>query len=132
MGYYYEFHIEVKLRKDTPQQIVDFLRSCIVDKERKETDLPDHSLFKLERWGSLFYRSAYYDISPIFEKGSGGYYFLKLHGEINYGYKEIEAVVNWLSPHIPGHKKKQYIGWYKGESYEVPRINLYVEREIYT
>ena len=128
MGYYYEFHIKVKLKKDLPVEVIKFLQSWIVEQTYKPF-IVDHALFRLERWGSCFYHSAYHG-APTFDKLSSGYYLLQLNGEIKHGYKEIEEAVNWLSQYVVGRKKKQYVGWYKGESWEVPRINLYVEKQL--
>ena len=129
MSYYYRFNINTVLKKDTPQDIVDFLYNVINNTGIiPKIDTP-HPFFGTERWIRVFAHHKDYP-KPIFFKYDGGYYDLQLNGEINYGSEEIKLFVEWIKPYVAGRKKKQHIGSYKGESYETPLVNLYVERQI--
>lgn len=142
MGYYFRLHINTILKKDIPQEVIEILNThingnvyenfpaiSIVEEVYEQTPKPpiDHPFFNQKRWMNLFH--CHIDLpKPQFFQHPGGYYELQLDAEINYGYEEITQFVNWISPYIAGRKKKQFIGWYKGESYETSTINLYVER----
>ena len=131
MSYYYRVHISLILRKDTPQCITDFLVRAI---ESNLFVIPDnepifnHKFFTLDRWASIFHHHIDLD-PPRFIKHTGGYYDLQLDANINYGSEEIHEFTKWITPYVAGRKKKQYIGWYKGESHEIQSTNLYAERE---
>lgn len=143
MGYYYRIHISVILRKDTPQNVIDIIKDHIGLKHIPEgpalmtaqelfestpkPELIDHPFFQLPRWMSMFH--PHHDLPlPHIYQHPGGYWDLQLDADINYGSEEARQFAEWIAPYVAGRKKKQYIGWYKGESHEVPTINLYVER----
>lgn len=88
--------------------------------------VPDHPLFKEERWENLFMHSAWHS-PPRFIRVKSGYYVLELHCEINYGVGEVKEFCKWIAPYVAGRKKKQYIGWWKPEDFR-DKINEYVER----
>ena len=131
MGHYVEIKTKrIVLRKDLPENIVSFIKkamdvNCVDDHDW----LPDHKLFSLNRWDRLFYPHQDFE-KPYFNRLENGYYELFLNADINYGYEECWEFADWISPYVAGRKKKEYIGWYKGESWENPRTNLYVEREV--
>jgi hypothetical protein len=126
MGYYFYFKTkEIAIRKDAPQNIIDFLNERINNKNY-DYPAPEHPLFKLERWDSLF---GHWDwLNPPSFVFKDGYWRLSLECEVKYGWEEIQAFSDWITPYVAGRKKNEYIGWYKGESHEIGRINLYIKR----
>lgn len=140
MGLYTEFHCNVILRKDTPDDVLllishsiydpDFMTIYIDARNNIETPhpltLPDHPFFKTERWDRIF--GCHYDLAaPYFIKTKAGYYRLSIGCSINYGFHEIQEFIKWITPYVAGRKKKQYIGWLKNEDQDY-RVNEYVER----
>jgi hypothetical protein len=129
MGHYYEFKTkEIRLKKDTPEHIINFLQKILISKDWHDTEPPEkHDLFDLPRWEVLFSKSAFHEDGPYFKK-VGDYWRLYLHCEINYGYRECEEFANWIGPYVAGHKPKEWIGWYKGEDSRQFRNDLYIKK----
>lgn len=127
MSYYYEFETkELKLRKDTPADVVELLDSLINKEGRPDSNGLDHPLFKTDRWRQLFYTTQGFVKSFRIVNGA---WRLKIHADVNYGHREIELFVEWIGPHVIGHKPKEYIGWSEEESRERPRLNHYIIRQ---
>lgn len=128
MGYSYEFKTkEIKLRRDTPLHVIEFLDKYI-NNGRHDYVIPQHDLFKQERCLSLFNHFAWYDDKPYFKVVNNKHYVLFLHSDIKYGREEIIAFCDWIAPYVIGHKPKEYIGWYRGDEDNKP-TNLYIERK---
>jgi len=123
MGYYVKFESKkICLRKDIPEWLIQFF----LDTDVSKVENPDHALFKTDRCSSLFCNHSV--IRPyLFRKGNNGYYELSLYCEIKYGWDEIRAFADWITPFVAGHKKKEYIGWMQGEGRNY-RENIYIER----
>lgn len=128
MSYYFQVRINVQLKKDTPVEVISFIRDCIQKPEERPEPTWDHPFFGCQRWDCIFHQSAFQKDGP-FIKGSDPAkpYQLQIHADINYGLDEILEFVKWISPFIHGRKKKKYIGWYKGEDSSTGKINLYRE-----
>lgn len=139
MGYYTELKFKVKLKQDTPENVVDILKRVINERDLghekvlfKSDDVfkpeLDHPFFKCERWYMLFL-STNWD-----EEMQGGKFYeengrwvLDLHTEFKNYDREIDHFFEWIKPFIVGRKKKQYVGYWRGESMD-SQCNLYVER----
>ena len=135
MGYYTRFQCSFTLKKDTPLEIINYLKHVITSKfndnwsdeveKLKNSDYFNHSFFKCSREISLFIGSngceqlepRYFTISP------NGYYKLKLNSKFKDYDCEIYKFIDWIQPYIAGRKKKHFIGWYKGEDFT--RTNIY-------
>lgn len=128
MGNYLELYVNVKLIKELPQEVVDFLNEKIVLNNwvSDEAGL-NHRLFKCQRWSSIFAHSGFHE-PPEFYRFPNGYYKLILHGEINNGMDEVYLFKDWIYPYVAGRKSKQYIGYWDNETPEVPKENIYIER----
>lgn len=131
MGDYTEFHFDIKLRKDTPSnvlEIFDMLINCEADSNyfRIAEAAQTHDFFKCKRWWQMFNRFADYK-PPTYEYS---FYGMKLviNGEIKDRENEIEKFVDFISPFVRGSKKKQYIGWSKSD-YANDRRYWHVVRE---
>lgn len=156
MGYEFRFEFKAKLRDDLPEEIESFLLRQIYGHHTDEKLLefvhpsilelmkikmnwhqkfyPTHKLFSLKRWTVLF--TQCYDLPhpQLIRRSKDGIasfflykYTLELHSDINYGFDEINEFMHWIKPYISGSKKKQYVGWYRGEDQQ-EQINLYIER----
>ena len=138
MGYYTELKFIAILRQDTPSEVVDLLDRVIrkgdfgVDSVLFKSDdvfkpAIEHPFFKCERWYMLF-TSTNWD-----EKMQGGLFYkrrnnwvIDLHTEFKNYDDEIDEFIDWISPYVSGRKKKQYAGYYKGETQE-NKMNIYIK-----
>lgn len=127
MSYYTEFYTnKLTLRKDTPENVIQFLKKAFDD----YVDFEDIELFNLQD-NSLFFKDdrekdsdnfrnfyIFYgeELSKNYFMYRNGYWRLKIHRELNkcYGYRE-ENFAEWINQYIAGHKKQNYIGWYTSE-----------------
>ncbi|MHA1408867.1 MAG: hypothetical protein ACTSQY_00865 [Candidatus Odinarchaeia archaeon] len=65
MGTYTEFHLNVKLKRDTPNEIIDMLKFMVNNEKEELAVLPSHDLFKTDRWSYIQMCQAYYfDMIP--------------------------------------------------------------------
>ena len=139
MGYYTELKFKAKLKQDTPDNVVSILKRVINERDLghdkvffKSEDVfkpeIDHPFFKCERWYMLFLSTNSDD-----QKQGGKFYeengrwVLDLHTEFKNYDSEIDHFFEWIKPFIVGRKKKQYVGYYRGE-YAEAQTNLYVEK----
>lgn len=125
MGTYTEFSLSVKLRKDTPYEVVEFLAEMIMIKyirdgyydtvnnipyyDSKPWDRPvpfRHVLFTSSRWEAIFTGSM--------EQNCAGW-TLTLRNEFKNYDCEIQRFLDWIKPYIRGRKKRTYLGWCKNE-----------------
>lgn len=163
MGLYTEFHFKADIDKDIPEDVVIFLINTIyqldllksynpfhcaeylkneykelIERTQDKIVIPDHPLFKLPRWKSLFSKTGlrYNSTYPQFiqhvmnykdTQKRNKYWYLQLDAEINYGYVEIQQFISWIKPYIASRKKKIYVGWYRLEGTK-DQINIYIER----
>lgn len=129
MSYYFRLKTkEIRLSKNTPQEIIAFIDSYINKKEYNIAP-PVHALFTLKRWHSLFYDNASrHEEERTYFKWEDGYWKLFLNCTVNYGQKEILEFAKWIAPYVAGHKPKEYIGTYREEGL-TRRDNIYVERK---
>lgn len=123
MGYCYQFKSKpIRLKKDVPQEIIDFLDGRINQKKYTIKE-PNHPLFSMRRWETLFNDCGYGE--PYF-KIEKEYYVLSIFPNINYGFAEIETFAEWISPYVAGHKPREFIGRMKGD--EGNWENIYIHR----
>jgi hypothetical protein len=139
MGYYTELKFDAKLKQDTPENVLNILKRVINERDlghdkvlfnTKDVFKPelDHPFFKCERWYMLFLSTNWNE-----EMRGGKFYeekgrwIISLHTEFKDQDNEIDNFFEWINPFIAGRKKKQYVGYYRGEE-EKRQTNLYVER----
>ena len=60
MGMYTEFHFNASLKKGTPEGVLNVLRYMVGDIEDRPQNLPDHDLFKTQRWWLMLVCNSYY------------------------------------------------------------------------
>lgn len=107
MGHYVEIKTKrIVLRKDLPENIVAFIKKAMDVYDYDEHDwIPEHNLFTLRRWESLFYPNCDLE-KPYFNRLDNGYYELFINADINYGYDECREFADWISPYVAGRKRK--------------------------
>lgn len=126
MSYYFTIQTkEIILRKDTPKEVIDFINT-LVNTKIYNIPTPDHKLFTLERWDTLF-MSNYWVKEKTYFKNENGQWKLFVGCQINHGREEIYEFADWITPYVTGHKPKEFIGTIKGED-RSDRDNVYIER----
>lgn len=125
MGYYYQFKSkEIKLRKDTPVEVIEFL-NAYMNESNFNYPKPNHPLFEFESWDSVFNKWAWYkEPYSFFDKEK---LILFVWCDVKASNEPIIQFAKWIAPYVAGHKPKEYIGWYEGDSERQP-TNLYIER----
>lgn len=129
MGTYFRFETKpLKLKRETPKEIIDFLDERINKQDYNVTPPSNHPFFTKERWGSVF--NHHFDLKPpYFKIEEGKLPVLYINCDVKSGYFEIEQFVDFISPFVVGHKPKEYIGCYNWDDNDDKRdINLYIER----
>lgn len=128
MGMYTEIYVNVDLKKDTPNEIIEVLKTMcdMVDSDSKVLEsYPD-------RWGSMFYSGSYYTpntychsltYDDITEKWS-----LLGKGDIkNYG-QEIQKFFEWIIPYVDGYPG-DFIGYHRYEDDREPTLVFLPDEE---
>jgi hypothetical protein len=139
MGHYTELQCKIKLRKDTPDNVVSILKRVLIERDlghdkvlfdTKDVFKPelDHDFFKCERWYMLFLSTNWGDIQGGKMYQEKEYWVVYLHTEFKNYDSEIDKFIDWITPFIVGRKKKQYVGWWQSENMD-NRINIYIKRE---
>ena len=129
MGYYTTLKCKFKLKKDTPDSVLNLLKKVLIDIDLDCEDLlVKHEFFQCERWKNLFLSTNGSDIQGGKLYKENDYWTVDLHTEFKDYDNEIDKFIDWINPYIVGRKKKQYIGKWKDENMN-NYINIYIERE---
>ena len=107
MGMYTEFHLNVELRQDTPDDVVVILQYMVDHDEHKERPrTPDHPLFRMERWKWMLLCDSYYFAADTHSTLSLDYgtYYLCIRCNLKNYEGEIEAFIDWLRPYVAEHR----------------------------
>jgi len=140
MGYYTELKFKATLKENTPPEIINLLKRVIIEGDlgigdavffsSDEVFKPefDHKFLKCERWYMMLISNDFGTTngSKMFQQN--GLWIIDLHTSFKNYDQEIDHFVNWISPYIIGHKKKKYVGWWRGEEMNY-QINIYIERK---
>jgi len=121
-----EIKMKIVLGKNTPDEIIAYLKSSIADLANI-TPFSDHEFFAQNRWEWMFNHMGYEGyLEPSIKEIPRGWELI-IHTDINYESGEIEAFVDWLSPYIWGRRKKVYLGWYERD-WNTEKKNIYLNR----
>jgi len=124
MGMYTALSLGVEIRKDAPQIVIDVLNEMVGGREI-DFVLPDHPLFKCNRWSFMLRCDSYYfDYQTHFsfehDHISGTYFLSGVSNLKNYG-GEITLFLDWLQPYI--HQASAgFIGWTQYEEDDFPTL----------
>lgn len=123
-----EFHFNVGLVQDVPNNILDILRFMISeDREKDESllELPSHPLFDTTKWKwMLLCDSRYFSaetISTLYKANLGKDYYLCIRCNLKNYDNEIEKFVDWVNPYIDA-KPNAFLGFSRYEKSENPDI----------
>lgn len=103
MGTYTELCIGVRLYADTPQDVVDLLCAMLGDSKDFPAALPDHPLFRSERWRFMLYGgSASFPgtAHSLVREYAGERWELAVRSSFkNYG-DEARLFCEWIAPYV--------------------------------
>lgn len=151
MGHYTTAHFDVVLKKDAPEELIQFLHECLEENTDQYnhwcnifTHIPSmesfntpfyqmfpsffrHPFFLTERWPSVIRGNTLED-EPEFcsiTLNSAGMWRLVINCEIQNYQQSIDQFVNWIAPFVAGRKANKFIGCLRedGQKYNV---NFYV------
>jgi hypothetical protein len=120
---YTELHYNVLLRRDTPQSVIDVLE-YMLDNDLPQPSLPDHWLFRTERWKVMLRMSSASFAAPTHSeltKEPGGYYVLSVCCNLKNYNEEIEKFVDWMDSYVAAFKG-DFLGYSRYEESEDPDI----------
>lgn len=121
MGMYTEFNIGVALKKNTPSEVIDILKYMVRDVEDRPSTLPDHPLFKTDRWFILFTCGSYYfdgETNSMFNFDDiDGKWYLTVRSSLKNYCSEIEKFLDWIRPYL---YTTGFLGYFWYEEYEDP------------
>ena len=127
MGMYTALHFNSELNVDKDSMVADILKYMVGETEEMPEMLPDHPLFKTERWGFMLRCDSYYfdedTISTLrWDKISESYYLCIRCNLKNYD-DEIEKFINWIMPYLDVFKQTgDFLGFYRYEEDEQPTL----------
>lgn len=137
MGMYTELVLGVDLVRDTPEEVIDILKYMIEGElEDPEPTVPDHPLFKTDRWRIMLRCDSHYFGGCSFSildspRYKGDVYKLSIRSNLKNYDSEIELFLNWLAPYI---ETRGFIGHMRYEAFDDPWLiyyGLYDEDYIY-
>lgn len=120
---YTELVLGIDLVRDTSKEVIDILEFMISGAfEDPEPIVPDHTLFKTDRWRTMLQSDSYYfggfSNSLIdAQRFKEDVYKLSIRSNLKNYDSEIELFLNWLSHYIETHG---FIGYVKHEEYDNP------------
>lgn len=130
MGMYTELNLGVRFRKDTPQNIIDILKYMLSEfpMEYNKPQLPDHPLFKTDRWTFMLNSESYYfdghtDSSIQYDDICDSY-FLNVRCNLKNYKREIEHFLNFIQPYL---YTDGFLGYMRYEEEDDPTL-IYNEK----
>ncbi len=125
MGMYTEFHFNVELKKDIPQEVINILNFMLNKKEALSPQLPDHPLFQTHRWRVMLRCDSYYfpadTHSTLRFDDIGKSYYLCIRCNLKNYDNEIEKFIDWIMPYL-SHFSGDFLGFYRYEETEQPTL----------
>jgi hypothetical protein len=128
MGMYTEFHFNVEMKQNLPEQVVATLAGMCGDQDLDHVERPDHPFFQCQRWAYLFRHDSYYFDADThstfrFDEISDAYYLCVRSNLKNYG-GEIQHFLDWIPPYLD-KLEGDFLGFYRYEQSESPVLIYY-------
>lgn len=122
---YTALHLNVRLREDTPEEVIEILRYMINEESKDSIPTPEHPLFATERWDYMLQCNSYYHNcwtgSEIIYDDIGRCYFLRVQCDFKNYDDEISKFVDWIAPYTEEHPG-EWIGYHRYEEDAVPTM----------
>lgn len=132
MGMYTEFHFNVRLKDDTPKDVLEVL-TLMLGGDVEPPMLPDHPLFKTPRWHYMLVSdSEYFDsqsrseLSQDFSITCRPRIYLSVRTNLKNYNEEIQKFIDWIRPHLASTDPRDLLGYYRYEESREPTL-LYPE-----
>lgn len=124
MSMYTEFHFNVELKEHTPQNTLGILGYMPDPWRTGAPDIPEHSLFKTERWPQVLCGdSAYFPMEQRSELtiDEDGVISLSVRSNLKNYDNEIEKFLDWISPYVDT-LFDEMVGYFRYEENEHPTL----------
>ena len=122
MGMYTEVNLGLCFKKSTPYEIIHIIQCLLGDREWKN-ELPNHKLFRCDRFKMVLTCDSYYFDSITDSKMEldeiDGKYHLNVRSNLKNYSNEIENFVDYISPYI---ETDGFIGYMRYEESEHPTL----------
>jgi hypothetical protein len=121
MGMYTEIYVNVDLKKETPEDVINVLKAMCGMEDSDEKVLEPYP----DRWNGLFYSGSYYTPntrchSLTYDNISNQWSLLG-KGDIKNYEQEIQQFFEWIIPHVEGYSG-DFIGYHRYEEQRVPTL----------
>jgi hypothetical protein len=127
MGMYSEIYVNVDLKPETPEDIINVLRAMCGDENKKPLD------GKPAIWNFLFRNGSYYtprtSCANLTFNGISKAWSLLGKGDIKNYDGEIELFFSWLMPWIDG-EEGDFIGYKQYEENQTPKLVFLANAQI--
>lgn len=126
MGHYTEFHFNVELKKDTPDNVLYILYYMLDQKNKyyKKPDFSDHPFFQCDRWTSLFIgKSEMFPLrmkSILYYSQRHNHYLLNVSINLKNYDNEIKKFLDWISSYV--YPTDYMLGYYRNEDQNRPTV----------
>jgi hypothetical protein len=129
MGMYTEIHFNSELNIPKDSMVADILKYMLGETEELPELLPDHPLFKTDRWQVMLRMDSYYfdaDTHSTLRWDKSGSYYLCIRSNLKNYDSEIEHFIDWIMPYLDVYKQEgDFLGFYRYEEDEEPTIIRY-------
>lgn len=115
MGTYTEVRLKVKLRADTPKDLIEWFYKVIYDNDYSEAYNSDHEFYKCQRYLPFICMPLNECMSSSIEKHNKNY-VLCINSYSKHYDGELDKFISFITPYVASRKRKQYLGWYKNDS----------------
>lgn len=127
MGMYTELILGCKLKKDTPEDVIQILKFLVGDGEKPKA-LPCHEFFTSARWDIALTMSSYYfaiceSLQKFWKDKISETWIISTRSNIKNYDNEIEKFLDWLKPYIhQGSGQRNFFAISCYEASEEPTI----------
>lgn len=127
MGTYTRLHLSFKLKKDTPDEVINVLKRIIIDDKIDKTINNVPFFNDCLRWYHLFQgkNCEWQLITKMFFNKH--YWCIEINSEFKNYDNEIELFLDWIKHYIIGRKKLLYLGYSQIEGYGYNRIYFHLD-----
>ena len=132
MGMYTELVMAIELKQNVSANVYEILQYMVGDSEFEPIELPNHPLFKTNRWHFMLNSDSYYfdGITKSILKEDNLFpdhpsYYLTIRCNLKNYNEEIEKFIDWITPYSD---TKGFVGYKRYEEDEEPTL-LYIKGE---
>lgn len=132
MGMYTELHFNAELKRDVPEPVLAALRHMVGDEEAEPAMLPDHPLFRTERWPHMLQCDSYYfpadTHSTLRLDDIATAWYLCVRSNLKNYDGEIGKFLDWVLPYVSANT--ECLGYYRYEDTDDPTLIYKPQAEV--